>query len=86
VGATEIPSEQPGTKRYERVDRVSNGYAGERSYTYDGGCITYRFKLSGRAKAEPIAAVTEALGFVSRDMVRQYVRDRFGGHLELDPP
>jgi hypothetical protein len=70
-GATEIPSEQSGMRRYERVTVA------------DGGCITYGFRLNGSTHAEPITAVTSALGFVDRASVRRYVHDHFGG-LELD--
>jgi hypothetical protein len=83
-GATEIPSDQPGVRRFERVTRISSGYSGDRYYLSDGGCITYRFKLSGHERAEPVTAVTQALGFVSRDRVRRYIEQHFGGELHLD--
>ncbi len=83
-GATEVPSEQPEMRRYERVTRVSAGYGGERYYTFSGGCVTYRFDLHGSTRAEAVAAVSESLGFVSRDSVARQVREASDGRLELD--
>ncbi len=83
-GATEVPSEQPGMRRYERVSRVSSGYGGERYYTFAGGCVTYQFNLRGSTRADGVAAISEALGFVSRDSVARQVRGSSGGRLDLD--
>jgi len=84
-GATEVPSEQAGMRQYERVSRLQGGYAGKRHYVYPGGCTTYEFDLRGESRAQPLAAISQALGFISRDVVRQQVRDRTDGRLELDP-
>jgi hypothetical protein len=84
TGATDVPSEQPEMRRYERVTRVSVGYAGERYYTFTGGCVTYRFDLRGDTRGEPVAAVSESLGFVSRASVARRVHDASDGRLELD--
>jgi len=84
-GATEVPSEQTGMRQYERVSRLQGGYAGKRHYVYPGGCTTYEFDLRGESRAQPLAAISQALGFVSRDTLRQQVRDRMDGKLELDP-
>jgi hypothetical protein len=83
-GATEVPSEQPEMRRWERVTRVSHGYGGDRHYTFAGGCITYRFDLKGSTRAEPVAAISEALGFLRRSSVAQQVHDSSDGRLELD--
>jgi hypothetical protein len=83
--ATEKVTDQPGTHRYERVDEVSSGYRGERHYVYGGGCITYRFDLYGSRGEDQIAAISPAIGFVDRSVVRRYVHDYSDGHFELDP-
>jgi hypothetical protein len=82
--ANEVPSEWPELRRHERVTRVSRGYGGERHYTFTGGCVTYRFDLRGDSRAEAVAVVTDALGFVSRQNVARQVRERSDGRLELD--
>jgi len=84
TGATEVPSEHPEMRRFERVTRVSDGYAGERHYTFDGGCVTYRFDLRGTTRAEPVAALSESLAFLSRQKLDQMVRQVSGDRLRLD--
>jgi hypothetical protein len=85
TGATEVPSEHPEMRRFERVTRVSQGFGGERQYTFVGGCVTYRFDLRGNTRAEPVAAVSESLAFLSRQQLDDMVRQVSGGRLELDP-
>ena len=84
TGAAEVPSEWPELRRYERVTRVSSGYGGERHYAFTGGCVTYRFDLRGDTRAEAVAVVSDAFGFVSRESVARQVRDGSDGRLELD--
>ncbi len=86
TGATEVPSERSGTRRYERVSRVSPGYQGDRFYTFAGGCITYHFDLHGKSRGVPLASVTQALGFITRDTLREQVRNDSNNRLSLDPP
>lgn len=85
TGASEVPSEQPEMRRWERVTRVTSGYGGERHYVFTGGCATFRFDLRGRTRAEPVATITEAFGFISRQTLARQVRDATDGRLELDP-
>lgn len=84
AGAMEVPSGRPELRRYERATRVSSGYGGERHYTFPGGCITYVFDLRGDTRAEPVAAISEAFGFLSRAEVARQVHDSSDGRLELD--
>jgi hypothetical protein len=84
AGATPVPSELPDLRRFERVTRVSSGYGGERLYSFTGGCVTYRFDLRGGTRAEPVAAVSESLGFLSRKNLDDKVREVSGGRLHLD--
>jgi hypothetical protein len=86
AGSTEVPSEQPGMRRFERVLRVSHGYGGERYYLFLGGCVTYRFNLNGTTRAEPVAAVSDALGFLSRADLATRLREASDGRLDLVKP
>jgi hypothetical protein len=72
-------------RRYERVARVSQGYGGERHYTFLGGCVTYRFDLRGSTRAEPVAAISESLSFLARRNVDEMLRQISDGRLRLDP-
>ncbi|HEV3494772.1 MAG TPA: RIO1 family regulatory kinase/ATPase, partial [Actinomycetes bacterium] len=40
AGATEVSSEQPGARRYIRIDRSTTPARVTRSYTFPGGCIS----------------------------------------------
>ena len=84
--AKETSSEQAGTRRYERGGRVGAGYRGQRYYVYPGGCITYDFNLRGTTGAEPMVAVSQALGFITRDAIARMVHDNTDGRFTLDPP
>ena len=86
TGTTEVPSDRPEMRRYERVTRVSNGYGGERHYAFPGGCVTYQFDLNGDTHAVPVATISESLGFLSRASVARQVHDSSDGRLQLDRP
>ena len=81
-GATEIPSDEPGTRRFERVISVVDGFKAIRSYSFDGGCITYRFDFDRQGRAL-VNEVSVAIGFMDREAVAALVRDRSGGDLRL---
>jgi hypothetical protein len=83
-GATEVPSDEPGTQRYERLRDVGLGYEGDRYYVYDGGCTTLQFRLPEQDRAQQVGEAALAVSFVSRETVREGVRRRSDGRLELD--
>jgi hypothetical protein len=85
AGAREVPSAQPGTRRYDRITRVDPGYLADRYYVFPGGCVTYRFDLRGRAGAAEAETISAALGFLSRSTVAAAVSERSHGRLTLDP-
>jgi hypothetical protein len=81
-GATEIPSDEPGTQRFERIISVVNDFKAIRFYTFDGGCITYRFDFDRQGRAL-VNEVSVAIGFIDRSAVDTLVRERSGGDLRL---
>jgi hypothetical protein len=85
-GASQVPTDESGTRRYERPTRLTNGYAGDRYYVYPGGCTTYRFDLTGPTHAQPVNEASTAVGFVSRDAIGAKVRRDTDGRIGLDPP
>ena len=85
-GATEVPTDEPGTRRWERLQSVTPAYVGERFYVYEGGCTTLRFALSGQEQVQAVGESSLAVGFLTRNSVRTLVRDRSEGRFELDPP
>ncbi len=86
AGATEIPTDQEGLRRFERVTQVSPQYHGRRHYVFDGGCSTIVFRLAGENRGEPLALATQSLGVVSREELAAQVHQESGGRLHLDPP
>ena len=73
-GAQQIPSDQPGTRRFERPLSLVPQFSGLRFYTFPGGCATYRFSFA--PGASPVLAVTAdgALSFVPRSVLVDSVR------------
>jgi hypothetical protein len=86
TGATPVPSDQAGARRYERPERITSGYVGRRYYVYPGGCTTYRFDLHGASQAQPVNEASLAIGFTTRDVIRTATLRDTGGRYPLDPP
>lgn len=81
-GATEIPSDEPDTRRFERIISVVDDFQAVRSYAFDGGCITYRFDFDRQGRAL-VNEVSVAIGFMDRAAVDALVRERSGGNRQL---
>ena len=49
---TRVPSDEPGTRRYERIGEVRPGvgFTGTRFYLFPGGCVTYQFQFDGEER------------------------------------
>jgi hypothetical protein len=81
-GATEIASDEEGTRRFEKVESVTPGFTGVRYYTFRGGCVTYRFRFAEEGRAL-INEASLALTFVPRRAVSNEVARRTGGRERL---
>jgi hypothetical protein len=81
-GATEIPSDEPGTRRFERIESVRPGFAATRLYTFSGGCVTYRFELKEAGRAL-VNEASLAVTFVSREQVAVEARRLGDGKVGL---
>jgi hypothetical protein len=83
---TRVPSDEPGTRRYERIGEVRPGvgFTGTRFYLFPGGCVTFQFQFNGEERARPIGEVTSSLSFVTRDAMRGLVRETSHGRADLD--
>ena len=84
AGATEVSSEQPGARRYIRIDRAASPDRVIRSYAFQGGCITERF-TSADSPEDLASQASTAFGFVTRDQLAGDLGRRSGGRLHLDP-
>jgi hypothetical protein len=85
AGATEVSSEQPGTRRYLRVDGNSTEFAATRAYTFSGGCVTQRFRGAGPSALRLSDTASTEFGFITRQELRRALSQRSDGRLELDP-
>ena len=85
---TRVPSDHPGTRRYQEVISIQPGkrYRGAVYYLFPGGCVTYRLDFRSDEQARPLGEVSLALGFVSRDAVAKTLSDYSHGEVPLDPP
>jgi hypothetical protein len=84
---TRVPSDHPGTRRYQEVISIEPGrrYQGAVHYLFPG-CVTYRLDFRSDEQARPLGEVTLALGFVSRDTLRQTIAEFTDGKVPLDAP
>jgi tRNA A-37 threonylcarbamoyl transferase component Bud32 len=84
AGATEVSSEQPGARRYIRIDRAATPDQVTRIYSFQGGCITERYRSS--VSPERLAAnASTAFGFATREQLAEELDRRSAGRLHLDP-
>ena len=73
-GAQQIPSDQPGTRRFERPLSLAPQFSSLRFYTFPGGCVTYRFSFTPGASPVLGDAVGSALSFQPRSTLVDFVR------------
>jgi tRNA A-37 threonylcarbamoyl transferase component Bud32 len=73
-GARQIPSDQPGTRRFERPPSLVPRYSDVRYYTFPGGCATYRFVFAPGAPRVLATSVGHAVAFMPRSALVSYVR------------
>ncbi len=76
--STEVPSDEVGFRRYERIDQLRPSFRGTRTYRFRGGCVTYEFDLDTRRSAPVLFDADTALAFQSRAALVREVDDRTG--------
>jgi hypothetical protein len=85
TGATEVTSEQPGARRYVLMDRTASGFSATRAHVFPGGCVTQRLTVPAATGQRLTAETSSAIGFTTRQELRQELAERSDGRLELDP-
>ena len=73
-GAQQIPSDQPGTRRFEHPLSLAPQFSSLRFYTFPGGCVTYRFSFTPGASPVLGDAADSALSFQPRPTLVDFVR------------
>jgi membrane-associated phospholipid phosphatase len=66
TGTTEVASDESGTRQFDRIFEVGANIVANRYYTFEGGCVTYHFRLFGASASELIHEATDAIGFFPR--------------------
>lgn len=80
-GTTEVSSDEPDTRRFERITNLANRYSGVRYYTFEGGCAAFRFDFIGEGRTGFAQEVTLAVGLLDRATVAEKFREVTGEDL-----
>ncbi len=70
AGATAVPTDRPGTRRFDQMPDVDGGFRGLRTYQFEGGCTTFRFDIDPERAGGLIDEAAQAVGFLTRAEVR----------------
>ena len=73
-GASRIPSDQPGTERFERPLSLQPRFTLVRMYTFPGGCITYQFSFVTGAAPSLAIPIDTAITFEPRSVLVEHVQ------------
>ncbi len=73
-GAQQIPSDQPGMRRFERPLSLVPKYSDVRYYTFPGGCATYQFVFAPGASPVLATTVDTTVAFMPRSALVSYVQ------------
>ena len=65
-GARQVPSGQPGTRRFDRALSQRPRSAELRFYTFPGGCVSYQFNVADGGSALLADQASGAVGFMPR--------------------
>jgi tRNA A-37 threonylcarbamoyl transferase component Bud32/membrane-associated phospholipid phosphatase len=85
AGTAEVTSEQPGARRYLRIDQNTAGFSATRAHAFPGGCITARISAPAASGQQLTTETSSAIGFTTREQLRQALSQRSDGQLQLDP-
>ena len=75
TGATEVPSDEVGMRRFERIDSLPPQLRSARTYVFEGGCVTYQFAFDAERSASLLFDADTALAMQPRDPLVEKVRD-----------
>ena len=80
-GFDQINSDEAGADRYERIEQV-RPFRATWLYHFRGGCVAYEFRFS-EGDSGLLHELAVSLGFITRDVVREAVEDRYPGDVTL---
>jgi membrane-associated phospholipid phosphatase/tRNA A-37 threonylcarbamoyl transferase component Bud32 len=73
--AMPVPSDEPGTTRYDRTESLKPDLRITRLYLFPGGCVTYRFAFTGEGSPSLLFNADQALAFQPRERIVETVRN-----------
>jgi len=76
--ATPVASDEVGTERYERPDRLHPDLRLTRFYLFPGGCVTYEFAFDAGADPTLVFSAEQALAFQPRTELVDHVHETTG--------
>jgi membrane-associated phospholipid phosphatase/tRNA A-37 threonylcarbamoyl transferase component Bud32 len=74
-GARQIPSDQPGTRRFKRPLSLRSQFTALRFYTFPGGCVTYRFTFTPGASSLLAIPAGSAVAFTPRATLVHFIKN-----------
>jgi hypothetical protein len=77
-GATEVPSDEVGMRRFEQPLALPPRLRTTRTYLFEGGCVTYDFDIEGQAVAALVFDADSALAFQPRTVLVEKVKEDSG--------
>jgi hypothetical protein len=77
-GAQQIPSDQPGTRRFERPISLRPQFTDLRFYTFPGGCVSYRFNFTRGASSLLAIPVGSTVALMPRATLVDYIKNTEG--------
>ena len=85
VGATELPTQRPGIRHYERTARRPDRFTATWYDLFPGGCVTSRLRSTTDIQGKFATQAPLVLGYATRQGLQQVLAERSKGHLHLDP-
>jgi tRNA A-37 threonylcarbamoyl transferase component Bud32/membrane-associated phospholipid phosphatase len=85
-GATQMQSDHPQVRRYQRIDRLAPRFEATRFDVFPGGCVTAQAAVPAANRAEVTSELATILHYTSRQALQQALDQRSDGRLRLDPP
>lgn len=76
--AVEVPSDELGMRRYERIEQLPPDLRATRIYLGQGTCVVYRFRFDGESNASAMVALDAALRFQPRQVLIDEIAARTG--------
>jgi membrane-associated phospholipid phosphatase/tRNA A-37 threonylcarbamoyl transferase component Bud32 len=86
AGATEIPSQRPGIRHYERTERRPDQFTATWYDQFPGGCVTSRLRSTTDLQGKFATQAPLVLRYTTRQALQQALAQRSDGRLHLDPP